>query len=153
MLLELNRSPSANDCTHGALSVDGVFECFTLEDVIREIPKLAVTKWKIPCQTAIPSGTYSVIVNFSAHFNKQLPLLVDVPGFDGVRIHSGNYSSDTEGCILVGQSKNDIGVYESRAAFALLFAKIQKAIAAGDKVRISITNPPITPSPRAVGRA
>jgi len=153
MLLELKRAPSANDCTHGSLSVDGIFECFTLEDVVREVPKLAVAEWKIPCQTAIPSGTYSVIVNFSTHFNKLLPLLVDVSGFDGVRIHSGNYSSNTEGCILVGQSKDHIGVYESRAAFAALFAKIQKAIAAGDKVQISITNPPVSTSSRALKRA
>ena len=147
MLLEVKREPSARGCTLGSLYVDGEFECFTLEDVVREIPEEAVETWKIPGDTAIPSGTYEVIVNMSARFGKLLPLLLKVPGFEGVRIHSGNIAADTEGCILVGARKADAAVLESRAAFRPLLAKIQAAVARGEAVRVRISNPPLTPRP------
>jgi hypothetical protein len=150
MLLEVKREPSAAGCTLGALYVDGEFECFTLEDVVREVPQLAVEKWKVADETAIPSGTYDVIVDMSAHFQKLLPLLQKVPGFDGVRIHSGNVAADTEGCILVGKRRTATAVLASRAAFNALFVKIKAAIAKGEPVRIKITNPPLVPSPRDV---
>jgi hypothetical protein len=150
MLLEVKREPSANGCTLGSLFVDGEFECFTLEDVVREVPELAVEKWKVPDETAIPTGTYDVIVNMSEHFQKLLPLLLNVPGFEGVRIHSGNVAADTEGCILVGKRRSATAVLASRAAFNPLFAKIKAAIARGETVRIGITNPPLVPSPREV---
>ena len=148
MLLEVKREPSANDCTLGSLYVDGEFECFTLEDVVREVPELAVEKWKIPGETAIPSGTYPVRVTMSSRFQKVLPLLLNVPGFDGVRIHSGNVAADTEGCILVGQRRTPTGLLASRAAFNALFAKIKAAIARDEAIEIRITNPPLLPSPR-----
>jgi len=150
MLLEVKREPSAAGCTVGTLHVDGNFECFTLEEVVREVPQLAVEKWKVPDETAIPSGTYDVIVDMSAHFQKLLPLLQRVPGFEGVRIHSGNVAADTEGCILVGKRRTADSVLASRAAFNALFAKINAAVARGETVQIRITNPPLSPSPRDV---
>jgi len=150
MLLEVKREPCARDCTLGSLYVDGEFQCFTLEDVVREVPEEAVESWKIPGETAIPSGTYEVILNMSARFGKLLPLLLNVPGFQGVRIHSGNVAADTEGCILVGASKTDVAVLESRAAFQPLFDKIQAAIARHEAVHIRISNPPLTPPPGQV---
>ena len=150
MLLEVKREPSANNCTLGSLFVDGKFECFTLEDVVREVPQLAVEEWKVQDETSIPSGTYEVIVEQSVHFQKLLPLLLKVPGFEGVRIHSGNVAADTEGCILVGKRRTATAVLASRAAFNALFAKIQAAIAKGETVQIRITNPPLIPSPREV---
>jgi hypothetical protein len=150
MLLEVRREPSASGCTLGSLYVDGEFECFTLEDIVREVPELAVEKWKVDGQTAVPSGTYRVIVTMSTRFKKLLPLLVDVPGFQGVRIHSGNVAADTEGCILVGSRLGNAAVLQSRLAFNALFPKIQAAIARNEAVHLRITNPPLTPPPGQV---
>jgi hypothetical protein len=147
MLLEVRREPSAQGCTLGELYVDGEFECFTLEDLIREVPEEAVEKWKVAGETAIPAGTYRVIVSMSTRFAKLLPLLVDVPGFEGVRIHSGNVAADTEGCILVGNRRAETAVLDSRTAFRALFAKIQAAIDHEEPVHIRITNPPLTTPP------
>jgi hypothetical protein len=150
MLLEVKRQPSAHGCTIGSLYIDGEFECFTLEDVIREVPEEAVEKWKIPDETAIPSGTYTVVVNMSQRFKKPLPQLIDVPGFAGVRIHSGNDADDTEGCILVGKTRGDAQILQSRVAFNALFPKIKAALDRGETVRIRISNPPLAPPPGQV---
>jgi hypothetical protein len=93
-----------------------VYYCHTLEDIPRDI--------KIPGKTAIPAGRYEVIINWSNRFQRKMPLLLGVPGFEGVRIHSGNTEADTEGCILVGLGKTELGLLRSRDAFALLFQHI-----------------------------
>lgn len=119
--------------TEGDLIVDDVLECYTLEDAVRAV--------KIPGKTAIPAGTYEVIITHSNRFNRPLPLLVNVPNFEGVRIHSGNKPADTEGCILVGDDQTtlyDAWIGESRAAADRLFHKIEAAIARGEKVTITI---------------
>jgi hypothetical protein len=128
--LQLVRKVFSDNSTIGELSVEGEFECFTLEDVVREK--------KIKGETAIPAGTYEIAVTFSNKFKKLLPLLMNVPNFEGVRIHSGNKPEDTEGCILVGQTKAEDFVGNSRAAFAPLFQKIQNVIT-NQKVFIEIT--------------
>ena len=84
MRLLLIRNVGNAGYTSGTLLVDGEFQCFTLEDEEREI--------KIKDQTAIPLGTYSVALSLSQRFGKKLPLLLNVPNFQGVRIHSGNYA-------------------------------------------------------------
>jgi len=76
--------------------------CYVLEDKVREVDDKPVKEWKVANVTAIPKGTYKLIINMSARFKKELPLLLDVPGFAGVRIHSGNTSKDTEGCLILG---------------------------------------------------
>lgn len=150
MEIEVRRAPSIKGATIGELYIDGVFECYTLEDVVRE-PSTGrpsvwdqlvawVKSWKVPKQTAIPSGRYRVVVNFSEHFQKELPELLNVPGFDGVRIHSGNGPADTEGCILVGQTKEANLIYKSRDAFKALYPKIVAALAHGGQVNVTLTN-------------
>jgi uncharacterized protein DUF5675 len=131
MKLRLTRKEFHDESTIGELSVDNVFECFTLEDAVRPV--------KIPGRTAIPAGTYEVAVTFSNKFQKVLPLLMNVPDFEGVRIHPGNRPADTEGCILVGKSKGpeEDFIGDSRTAFAVLFPKIQAATAQ-EKVFIEI---------------
>jgi hypothetical protein len=152
MLLEVRRQPSACGCTLGSLYVDGEFECFTLEDVIREVPGQPVASWKIPGETAIPSGSYQVTVNMSDRFQRLLPQLLDVPGFAGVRIHSGNCAADTEGCILVGRRCGVATILESRLAFQALFTKIQAAIDRNEPVQVRIVNPPLVLPPNQVAR-
>lgn len=119
MQLTLIRGPSTSHSTPGTLLVDGKFECYTLEDVVRDK--------KIPGETAISVGTYRVIIDMSNRFKRLLPLLIDVPGFAGIRIHPGNTDADTEGCILVGQSRSKDFVGSSRLAFDALFAKMRAA--------------------------
>ena len=81
--------------TIGVLQVEGtLFRCWTCEDLERTT--------KIQGKTAIPQGRYKVILSLSNRFKRVLPLLVNVPNFEGIRIHPGNTSEDTEGCILLG---------------------------------------------------
>jgi hypothetical protein len=117
--LQLQRTDFTDNSTIGALSIDGEFECFTLEDPVR--------KEKIKGITAIPAGTYQVAITFSPRFQKLLPLLLNVPNFEGVRIHVGNFPRDTKGCILVGETKETDMILESKVAFAALFEKLQVA--------------------------
>jgi hypothetical protein len=137
--LKLQRTSCGAKCTIGTLSIDGQFAAFTLEDVVRENGE-PVNAWKIPGDTAIPTGTYSVIVTPSVRFKRDLPLLVDVPGFQGVRIHPGNTAEDTEGCILVGLAKGVDFIGESRKAFDYIFPKIKAAIDGGEKVILEVGN-------------
>jgi hypothetical protein len=119
MNLTLIRKYPAADCIVGELFIDGKFECFTLEDIERPL--------KIAGVTAIPRGHYEIVITYSARFKKPLPLLLNVPNFDGVRIHTGNTALNTEGCILVGKSKTENSVLQSRDAFNALFPKLQQA--------------------------
>jgi hypothetical protein len=132
MKLTLTRTDFTKDSTLGLLYVDETAFCYTCEDVVRTGPKVFG-------QTAIPASTYQVVITFSPHFQRDLPLLLNVPGFDGVRIHPGNTSADTEGCILVGMDKLADSIGRSRIAFDALFPKIQAAISAGDEVWITVS--------------
>jgi hypothetical protein len=100
--LTLERVKLGEDFTVGKLSADGKFVCYTLEDKVREEIGVPVEQWKVMGQTAIPKGTYPITITMSNRFKTKLPLLGNVPGFSGVRIHTGNTAKDTEGCILVG---------------------------------------------------
>ena len=124
MTLRLVREPSIEGSTLGCVFVDGHFACFSLEDQIREIPGQPVESWKVTGQTAIPQGRYRVVITASQRFGRPLPLLVDVPGFDGIRIHPGNTMADTEGCILVGKDRQAGRLLQSRVAFEALFAQL-----------------------------
>ena len=130
MKLKLVRDTFTHKSTEGKLYIEDEFECFTLEDVVREGPKVAH-------YTAIPYGTYEIAITFSNRFKRPLPLLMSVPDFTGIRIHPGNSDVDTDGCILVGKEKQTNFVGRSREAFSLLFTKIQSALAYG-KVTIEI---------------
>jgi len=139
MELTLVREPSTDESTPGRLLVNNVFECFTLEDVVREVPGVQVAAWKIPSRTAIPVGTYNVVIDLSQRFGRDMPHILNVEGFDGIRIHSGNTSADTEGCILLGQDRNGLDeVINSRAAYNAFFPKLQTAINDGESVSFTI---------------
>jgi hypothetical protein len=131
MKLEVVRSQCGAVCTIGELLVNGEHECFTLEDVVRppDAPKVFG-------ETAIPYGIYSVVITYSPHFQRDLPLLVGVPQFEGVRIHPGNTAADTEGCLLVGVGRGNATITGSRVAFEALYPKIKGALDMGEEVTI-----------------
>jgi len=135
MRLTLKRTTFTPQSTIGELSVDGRFVCHVLEDVVRPAGQ------KVFGKTAIPAGTYGVIVNMSARFRMLMPLLLKVPGFEGVRIHAGNTAADTLGCLLVGHydphTPNFVG--RSREAYGQLLLLIKAALATGQPVTISIS--------------
>jgi len=123
--------------------VDGHYECFGLEDAIREQPGQPVRAWKVPGRTAIPAGRYDLVITHSTRFKQRLPLLLEVPGFEGIRIHPGNTIEDTAGCLLPGRLRAAQRVGESRHAFDRLFRKIDDALTAGGRVVVRIENPEI----------
>ena len=120
MNFKLVRRTLTEQSTIGTLSINGVFECFTLEDRVRPV--------KIHGATAIPAGIYEVAITFSDRFQRPLPLLLNVPNFAGIRIHPGNTAEDTEGCILVGTTERKDFVGNSRVAFKALFTKLDAAL-------------------------
>jgi hypothetical protein len=100
MNLYVLRTNYNEECTIGLMLINDTVFGYTLEDVVR--PNNSP---KVYGKTAIPSGRYQVIVNTSSRFNRPMPLLLNVPGFSGIRIHGGNTDKDTEGCILVAKKK------------------------------------------------
>lgn len=132
MKLVLIRNVLTEESTIGELYVDGIFECFTLEDKTRNI--------KIDGRTAIPIGIYQVIIDFSKRFQKEMPHLLDVPNFTGIRIHSGNTAEDTNGCILVGTTKSENKILQSKIAFTKLFNKLDEAYQKNEEISIEISN-------------
>lgn len=138
MNLLLSREPTVDGCTMGQLFANGEFLAWTLEDPVRDGPKIAH-------ETAIPPGTYEVIINRSQRFHRLLPLLLKVPEFDGVRIHPGNVAADTSGCILVGRTRGVRSVLYSNLAMGHVQAVIAAALAQDDRVYIQVMNAPTAP--------
>lgn len=99
-----------------------------------------VAKVKVYGQTAIPRGTYNCIYTWSTRFKRMLPLLENVTGFAGIRIHSGNTAKDTEGCLIVGRNSEVGRVTESRKYTQMLIDKMRTAWNIGERVTIKITD-------------
>lgn len=118
MKMKLRRTFKGTEYTIGKLYLNDEYFCDTLEDVVRPAGR------KIAGKTAIPAGEYKVVLTESKRFKKLLPLLINVPNFTGVRIHSGNTHHDTEGCILVGENKVKGRVINSRATMNRLMARL-----------------------------
>jgi hypothetical protein len=138
MNLTLHRNPTQKTYTSGALfSEAGTKLCYTLEDPVRVR--------KIKHQTAIPAGRYQLVITPSQRFRRRMPLLLNVPEFDGIRIHAGNDAEDTSGCILVGFDRHGATIGRSRAAFDALFAEWEKVLAKNEKIWITIINAPGDP--------
>lgn len=133
MKLALDRCWLSAKATVGKLSIDDVFECFTLEDRYRPPPEP-----KVPRETCIPVGIYEVVVTHSPRFHAMMPLLLDVPGFAGVRIHAGNTPADTDGCILPGRVRVPDGVQQSLPAYNQLFGKLQLAVLKGERITLDV---------------
>lgn len=137
MNIVVERFEYSDKSTIGRLLIDDVLYCYTLEDVDRRLEDTPDAK--IAGETAIPRGVYKVIIDFSNRFKAEMPHLLDVPGFTGVRIHSGNSSEDTEGCLLVGSSFSKDWVSNSRATFQNIFDIMEEAYAANEAIELEIT--------------
>lgn len=125
MRLTLIRIANKPTYTIGKLYIDGCYYCDVLEDVDRglddDMKESEILKKKIKGQTAIPTGIYPVKITYSPKYKKLMPLIENVKGYSGIRIHSGNTHKDTEGCLLVGKNKEVGKVLESRKTFNALY--------------------------------
>lgn len=149
MKLKIDRTYKKEKYTIGRLYVDGVFFCNTLEDVDRGLDEsttaLEIADKKVCGETAIPTGTYKVVMDvYSPKFGKKdyyknfcggyLPRLLNVKGFNGILIHRGVDQSDSAGCILVGWNRVKGKLVDSQKAFEELYAMMKKA----DEIEIEI---------------
>ena len=139
MQLELHRFKEGAKATLGNLFVDGVFECHTLEDVVRDLGPNG--EGKVWGATAIPAGTYDIVLTMSPKFGRIMPRLVNVPFFTGILMHKGNTDKNTEGCILVANNiAGDDLVTDATGAFDAFYPKLEAAAVKGEKISITITN-------------
>ena len=122
MEVQVVRKIFTEKTTIGELWINGQYECETLEDRTRA-PGVKVKK-----ETAIPYGRYRLVIDFSERFQKDMPHILDVPMFTGIRIHAGNTEVDTEGCLLLGLVSEPDKVLYSRQALAHFNRVLQFAI-------------------------
>lgn len=115
--------------TEGKLYIDGVYFCDTLENkdrgLLQTMSVNIIQKLKVYGETCIPAGLYKLILSLSPRFKKLMPEILFVKGFKGVRIHAGNTTKDTQGCILVGEKQSDGVLTNSRKTFDNLMQKLQ----------------------------
>ena len=146
MKLDVVRTQFGADATNGMLFIDGVFECYTLEDEYRDV--------KVMHETCIPEGEYEIklrteggfhsryLKRYGADFHKGMLWLQDVPQFTWILIHTLNDSTQTSGCLGVGSAQQDLDldakglITQSRDAYMRLYPKVRDAILSGDKVTI-----------------
>lgn len=151
MELRLDRIFRTNEYTIGELYVDGAYISDTLEDPVRPLPEVCPNtpkgiackcKEKVYGDTAVPAGTYEVKLSYSNRFKRIMPEILNVPHFLGIRIHTGNKTADTEGCILVGtwDGEKEDWVSDSKVAFNKLMSLLQKAADNKEKITITINN-------------
>ena len=142
MEIRVKRIARKDGYTIGRMSLNGEYFCDTLEDTDRglncSMQESEILAKKIKAQTAIPIGKYDVVLTFSPRFKRVLPLLLDVKGYEGVRVHAGNTNKDTEGCLLVGENKVKGQVLNSRATLEKLMSVLLECEERKEKVTILI---------------
>lgn len=134
--LSLNREVFNPAFTLGRLMVGGLQFGYTCEDVDRELE--VYPERKIHGQSAIPRGRYRLTTSASQRFGKIMPILLDIPGFSGVRIHGGNTAADTEGCPLLGRVRTHNGVANCAERVAELICTIIDAEASGNQCWLTV---------------
>lgn len=140
MKLTLKRMALRPTYTIGKLYIDDVYFCDTIEDTVRDLNKNGKFdngEKKVHSKTAIPYGTYEIKWTYSPRFKKHTPQLMNVPSFEGIRIHAGNTSADTEGCLILGKNKQVGKVLNSRDTINKFYPIIKEACSNG-KVTIEI---------------
>ena len=134
MNIKVVRKNYTDKSTIADLSIDGVHYCFVLEDKVR-----GTNESKVFGKTAIPAGKYRVVISFSNRFQRYLPEVLEVPGFQGIRIHEGNTEADSLGCLILGNKKAVDSVFESKKATTSFIAKL-KAVEKKEKIYIEIVD-------------
>lgn len=140
MKLTLKRIALRPTYTIGKLYIDDVYFCDTIEDTVRDLNKNGKFdngEKKVHSKTAIPYGIYEIKWTYSPRFKKYTPQLMNVPSFEGIRIHAGNTSADTEGCLILGENKQVGKVLNSRDTINKFYPIIKEACSNG-KVTIEI---------------
>lgn len=122
MELLLKRRYKGPTYTVGSLYLNGKYFCDTIEDKVRDLTK----EPKVKHQTAIPEGTYKVIVNMSPKFKRELPRLLNVPHFEGILIHEGSSADSSSGCVILGENKIKGKVINSAKYVKELIALLKK---------------------------
>lgn len=141
MKLKIERRYFSDNYTIGSLYINDIFFCDTLEDPNRDLNKNGVFdngESKVYGNTCIPFGTYKVELKYSPKFKRELPRLINVPSFEGILIHRGNYPKDTQGCILVGENKAKGAVLNSTKYEEKLVNILREAITSGEEITIEI---------------
>jgi hypothetical protein len=118
--------------TLGDMFIDDIWACYTCEDMVRP------DGVKIDGATAIPYGTYPVIIDESTRFKRPMPHILNVKGFSGIRIHKGNNELQTEGCILVGMSRGMNSIWDCQPAFDKVYGAIEACLKRGETCTIKI---------------
>lgn len=140
MIITLKRIAKKDTYTIGKLFIGGEYFCDTIEDKDRDLDDSMsvdeIKENKVYGETAIPYGTYKVRITYSPKFKKIMPLLENVKGFEGIRIHSGNTAKDSLGCIIVGENKKKGMVINSRSTYK----KLMKLIGNTSNIFITITD-------------
>lgn len=132
MFLELNRKEFYPDRCIGGFYINGRWRYYTLEDTDRRLEEEGTIK--VPGKTAIPRGRYQIIIDYSNRFKRLMPHLLDVPQFEGIRIHPGNIPENTEGCPLVGL-EYEVGTHnilKSKLAFDDFFPRLEEGLKEGE---------------------
>lgn len=141
MNIQLKRIAKKETYTIGKLYINGVYFCDTIEDKDRGLNQAMsindIKKKKVYGETAIPTGTYKLVIDYSNRFKKNMAHILNVPGYEGIRIHTGNSAKDSLGCIIVGKNKVVGKVIESRDTYNQLFPILQKAFKEGE-IKITI---------------
>ncbi len=129
MKLTLKRTDFTADSTIGNLYINDKFFSYVLEDKDRGLTQsmniIEIKARKVFGLTAIPYGTYKVILSMSNRFKRLMPEILNVKGFEGIRIHRGNTAANSLGCLIVGLKKSPNSVYESTAAETALMRVLQ----------------------------
>lgn len=116
--------------------------CNTMEPTARKLtsqmPQTVIRRRKLIGKTAIPTGRYRILITRSRRFGRWLPLLLNVKGFEGIRIHAGNKPEDTRGCILLGFNRRKGYVLDSTRCVLTLVKMMTEAIAKGEKVFVEV---------------
>nr|DAT13055.1 MAG TPA: hypothetical protein [Caudoviricetes sp.] len=142
MEIRVKRIARKDGYTIGQMSLNGDYFCDTLEDTDRglkdtmQVNEILAKKRK--GVTAIPTGKYDVVLTFSPKFKRVLPLLLNVKGYEYIRIHHGNFPSSTDGCLLVGENKERGKVINSRATLERLMSVLLECEKKKEKVTITI---------------